>query len=261
MRHVLVASVLALFALAGCDAANGAADGRTEVRDGGDPGFDGGQADAGSTDIGKETPDAGEQPDAGISCADVGSPGTVPDAGCAYSDAGADPDAGFGPAVADSEEYLVWTQVQTRWYGVTNLEWVIRDHTVEIDSPSSEWIAAAFPGIDPSTITGYTQYDKPDDRYRLACGFSFGTPVYFLGDAEFDVAVAGDTEWETFGARHPGSHGVYEISRVGFNGARDEALVLVGSYQGYLSAAWYLLHLRKICGVWEPVEYKVVGAS
>ena len=67
--------------------------------------------------------------------------------------------------------------------------------------------------------------------------------------------------WAEFYQRYPDSHGILQLSRVGFNKKKDTALVYAGNQREGLSGAGYCILLSKRDGLWGVQETKMVWIS
>ena len=63
-----------------------------------------------------------------------------------------------------------------------------------------------------------------------------------------------DDAWKTFYSKYPESNGYLRLSRVGFNKAKDQALVSTGWMRGELAGEGYFVLLGKQDGSWKVLK-------
>lgn len=92
---------------------------------------------------------------------------------------------------------------------------------------------------------------------RLARSLAPGAELLFIDAHEYQALAPvkeGRRDWAPFYARYPDAAGVIFLSRVGFNGARTEALVEVGRGCGLGCGEGEFVFLRKSAGAWRVVD-------
>lgn len=107
-----------------------------------------------------------------------------------------------------------------------------------------------FDGAGADTFEDYRAQNRVPKRFRQLQ--SLPAKLVLLERKEFSKIFrsSGDDAWSRFEEKYPDSNGFIEFSAVGFDRARDEALVYVSRSCGSACAAgWYVL-LRRDAGGW-----------
>lgn len=86
-------------------------------------------------------------------------------------------------------------------------------------------------------------------RFKLHGGYKLLTQAE--QNHMFDESSSG---WDAFYAQYPLSSGIIYLSRVGFNLARTQALVVINNPKHYLAGSGYMVWMVKEQGVWTVKE-------
>jgi hypothetical protein len=96
---------------------------------------------------------------------------------------------------------------------------------------------------------------KNETSFQLERRFKLHVDYKLLTQAEenhlFDESSGG---WDAFYAQYPLSSGIIYLSRVGFNLARTQALVVINHPTHYLAGSGYMVWMVKEQGVWTVKE-------
>ncbi|MBU7024860.1 MAG: hypothetical protein HXS40_11915 [Theionarchaea archaeon] len=160
---------------------------------------------------------------------------------------------------SETEEYAVYNAV------IKDMSlgrfFVIRDHT----SPGlfkymgEPCFRCRFPLVEEVTAEDFVS--KNEQSYPLKNRFDVGALVVLISDEEVRGIFQGTFGWLEFYVRYPFSHGLTELSRVGFNAGMDQALVYVGNTEGGLSGEGYYVLLIKEEGRWIVQDKTLVWVS
>jgi len=109
--------------------------------------------------------------------------------------------------------------------------------------------------ISVETLDDYAARNKQsltfEKRFNLKAGYRI--VPYVQIEKLFDyVDLEGD--WKTFYSKYPGSNGYVRLSRVGFNKAKDQALVNTHWMRGSLSGEGHYVLLGKQDGSWKVLK-------
>lgn len=172
-----------------------------------------------------------------------------------------EPVAGQGKCEAD--EYAVYDTVLGSWE-FWRVAWaklvVIRDETTvpeELGSAKGvvrvvEWAQKQLP---EDIVQDFVEKNKTE--HALEPRFRIRGKCILISEKELaEIFNAG--WWPAFYARYPESHGVVELSRVGFNSRVSEGLVYFGNQWEGDSGAGQLVLLEKVSGRWR-VKWKVLA--
>lgn len=141
---------------------------------------------------------------------------------------------------------------------------VIDDHTDTDDEygddleETLQWVSDHIPAVDSATLNDFKL--KNDQSYPLGNYFDLPVKVLLFSDEEMKE-IFDDSGWSEFYERYPSAQGIMSVSRVGFNVARDQALVYVGSSCDWLYGAGYYVLLTKKNGIWTIQDEVMVWIS
>jgi hypothetical protein len=156
------------------------------------------------------------------------------------------------PATAEEEEYAVYSALISDKFGGGGGTVVIVDHTVGEYGKKMD----SMPGLDPEALTNYiARNHQPCTLYSQA--FKLAGKVALISSS----AYPGLDGWGEFYNQYPGSTGIIDVSRVGFNASRDKAFVYAGQMKGDLYGTGYCFTLEKKNGRWVVVDYEQVWIS
>ena len=167
-----------------------------------------------------------------------------------------------GKSVSDdgvsSEEYEIYsTLIQQKYVEPKTSLLVIEDRTFRYDfaiQDDEPWRDKPKKGvvIDP---TAAEDYESKNGTKWLLNKASFKLPVKleFITDLDLKAIFRGhwgELEWISYYRRYAGSRGFIMLSRIGFNTARTQALLYMGSRCGPGCGDLNFLLLERVNGIW-----------
>lgn len=172
--------------------------------------------------------------------------------------------------ISDHEEYAVYSALlQAQYPAKAPQILVIDDWTPSPErEPNIGFVGglaptgAGRPAVQPETAADFES--KGMHSFRLERKFSSNLSYVLVPESDLrdifhpDVnGKVGSQPWRDFYERYPGAQGIISLSRVGFNRAKDEALVYVINQADLTggSAVFYVLAKRR--GVWN-IEKRVL---
>jgi hypothetical protein len=178
--------------------------------------------------------------------------------GCRPPEAGAAFDCGDTEAVPAADFEIYSLAINHRFAGNAGNKAYFRSMTQPDDLLKCN--PANVAGAAQETVAAYLEANfLTDDCYSESCRRSFCLPGPFrvvldeqiVKAAEFDASLAGPHDKDPFDV------GYLWLSRLGFNAARDEALVYVALSCGKLCGEGHMILLRADAGVWEVANARV----
>ena len=192
--------------------------------------------------------------------AKAGAPATV--RGCASDE---------GTRNTDSEEYAVYAaaardmfdEKRIRLYVVGKYTSGYRTSDPEERGGLESEMNFQTAGFDREALADYVSKSRAG-RFELLGGLlKLGAPHRLVTETEIEglFARSCDVGWARFYRKYPGSQGNMTLSRVGFNKARDAAVVYLGNQSHCLAGAGYFVFLKKEGGVWRVLKKYMLWVS
>ena len=156
-------------------------------------------------------------------------------------------------AQIDTEQQAVYASLLQKLYSATS--YVIMDTTAT--SPTGVGDTAStldlmmqnMHGIDQKTADSFRV--RNDAAYPVRPDMDLGSAYVLLSQAEMGLIFSQNRDgWQLFYEQYPDAPGITTLSRVGFNGTLDQALVYVGTLSHWLAGAGYYVLLKKVNGAW-----------
>ncbi len=175
-----------------------------------------------------------------------------------------------GALISDPEEYAVFSALLKAQYPAKAPQILVIDDW----TPSSERepnigfvggltpMGAGRPAVQPETAADFES--KGMHSFRLER--KFGSDLSYVLVPESDLrdifhpdanGKVGSQPWRDFYEKYPGAQGIMSLSRVGFNKAKNEALIYVINQWGLVGGSAFYYVLVKRQGVWK-VEKRVL---
>lgn len=154
----------------------------------------------------------------------------------------------------ESPEYLVLLQVTRAFDPFPSTS--PQDETVDRSEPP-EWLSEAFPGLERETFLDYMNKNRTSARLTGPFLTRFDV-VLTTWRIEDQYGKSDRDPWEGFYEKYPRSSGFITLSRVGYNKARDQALVHFSRWQGVMSGSGYLVFLTRVNDTWSVVALETV---
>jgi hypothetical protein len=153
----------------------------------------------------------------------------------------------------DLEEQAVYAALLQGLYAASN--YVIMDATatgpggVGDTASSLARILLDMKGVDQATSDSFKL--RNETSVPLKPNMTLGSGYVLLSQAGMNLIFSQNRDgWQLFYERYPNTPGITTISKVGFNGTLDQALVYVGTMSHYLAGAGYFVLLKKVNGSW-----------
>lgn len=162
------------------------------------------------------------------------------------------------PDAIDAIDYQVYTVVLKQAYS-TSTYFVVNQKTATVKSITSSdktyktALVSEFPNLDQTIFTNFTS--KNDKIYNFDSKFEIApTPFKLLSTEEndYDFKTLGINEgWKAFHKQYGESNGIIDFSRIGFNNAKDQAVLETGRYTASLAAEGAIIYLVKENNIWK----------
>lgn len=144
---------------------------------------------------------------------------------------------GGKPRVGEIQVYVIYEETLTDSWKETELkdtlQWVCQKMSVTVEQEILDDFEA-----------------KNARSCPLGDFFDLPAKVMFIGETENIKIFWKGFLWLEFFAKYPFAQGIMELSRVGFNAEKNQALVYVGNQEDITAGAGYYVLLAKIDGVW-----------
>jgi hypothetical protein len=151
------------------------------------------------------------------------------------------------------EEQRVYTAVLARQYGASM--YVIMDTTATslsgTDNTSStlDHVLENMHGVAADTVTNFR--NRNDTIHELSPDMQIGSAYVLISQSVKSRFFSQNQDgWQLFYEQYPNSPGITTISRVGFSGNFDQALVYAGTQSQWLAGAGFYFLLLKVNGTW-----------
>ncbi|MDR2205289.1 MAG: hypothetical protein LBE36_03945 [Flavobacteriaceae bacterium] len=105
-------------------------------------------------------------------------------------------------------------------------------------------------GIEKETSDDFIKKNKLPIKLR-SNDFKTKKKIVFVSRKEKEKIFDDADGWENFYKMYENSQGILELSNIGFNRAKTQALVYYGNQSDFLAGAGYLVLFQKINGNWE----------
>ena len=182
----------------------------------------------------------------------------------------AEPSAPEPEVDVEREEYFVYDDLIRGEYWWDGIELVVLSNRTVVghgEKGSLEGAVArireALPGAQAETIADFERKNATPQELRADLFFRprpspggkdrivLGPEVKLISEGEKNKLFQKGDGWKRFYATYPESQGILDVSRVGFNGDRTQALVYAGNQSHWLAGAGFYVLLEKKDGKWE----------
>lgn len=179
-----------------------------------------------------------------------------------------------GAPVQDPDEYAVYTSVLKARYATKGVQkLVIDDYTPSPKRPpfigfigGMTFTGAKRPRVQPETARDFDA--KNQETFALENHFGLALPCILVAESNLHEIFHLDSKgyvteetWRRFYENYPGSQGIISLSRVGFNGTKDQALVYVANQSDLLGGAGLFFVLSKNNSKWEIQKSVMIWLS
>ncbi len=169
-----------------------------------------------------------------------------------------------GPEDSLAEEYEVYSALIRSVYN--NELIVIEDTTAQPDSglfaPSEavRFMRNYHPDLGDEIWSDFeTKNEAPSVLERR---FALGVEYVFISKQEIESIFSKNAGgWEDFYAKYPSSQGVLTLSRVGFNEAKDTAVLYAGNQSHWVAGEGNMVLMKKTAGAMRPSSGSTAGWS
>ena len=142
------------------------------------------------------------------------------------------------PKIYRNHGYVIMATTATDATGVDNT------------SQTLNYILQNMHGVASETVSSFQT--RNDRAYPIRPDMDLGSPYTLLTQAgRSRIFGQNQSGWEVFYNRFPQAPGITTLSRVGYNGTFDQALVYIGTQSNWLVGAGYYILLKKTNGVWD----------
>lgn len=124
--------------------------------------------------------------------------------------------------------------------------------------PDWDRLRERLPDLEAETIAGYSARNARSSPLRQFLDLPMEARL--LTEDEWK-AILDQGGWDAFYARFPGAPGLTELSRVGFNRERTQALIYMGTMSHYLAGAGFFYLLEKEGDSWKVKDQVMVWIS
>ena len=175
----------------------------------------------------------------------------------------------------DAEEYAVYSALISEVYVDEGVELIVIENRTRARLQGAERLnpdaaTGAPTETRPLRRLGQETFDDFLERNKqprsLQRRFDFKVKHVLVSNEEMEAVFAKEfvldrTAWDRFYAAYPRSQGRLQLSSVGFDKTKNQALVYVGNQKHFLSGAGYYVLLEKQNEVWVVLEKVTVWIS
>lgn len=158
-----------------------------------------------------------------------------------------------GPEHGLAEEYAVYSALIPSVYN--NALIVIEDTTAQPDSglfsPSeaARFMRNYHPELGDKIWSDFET--KNETPFVLERRFALSVEYVFISKQEIESIFSKNASgWEDFYAKYPGSQGILTLSRIGFNEAKDTAVLYAGNQSHWVAGEGNMVLMKKTAGRW-----------
>jgi hypothetical protein len=169
-----------------------------------------------------------------------------------------------GPEDGFAEEYEVYSALIQSVY--KNALIVIEDTTAQRDSglfsptDAARFMRNQWRELGNDILSDFqTKNEKPS---ALESRFTLSVRYTFISEQEIESIFSKNASgWEDFYAKYPGSQGILTLSRVGFNEAKDTAVLYAGNQSHWVAGQGNMVLMKKTAGRWTVQSQSMMWIS
>ncbi|TCN66743.1 hypothetical protein [Acetobacteroides hydrogenigenes] len=172
------------------------------------------------------------------------------------------------PDVIDEIDYQVYSAAISQVY--QNLTYIVvfqPTSSIKSITPSDtkykDILIGEFPNIDQNIFSDFVA--KNDKIYNLDLKFNVVPKPFKLFSSEESVyyfkTLSLDNGWKEFHNRYGQSNGIIDLSRIGFNSAKDQAILETGYYTASNAAEGAIVYLVKENNIWKVKKVVLTWVS
>jgi hypothetical protein len=152
--------------------------------------------------------------------------------------------------ICNAQEYSIYSTVLNSLNSDTNSEFVLYDSTVFYDlSNCKDFIKSHLPDLFDATINNYQSIS----RHKVK--------ILSIPDLELTCHLMNHDNISQWRAMYPNASALLQVSRVGFNSDKSQALVYFSEYSAPLDASGGLIFLQKEKNGWFIVKSLMIWIS
>jgi hypothetical protein len=160
----------------------------------------------------------------------------------------------------DDNEYQIYSLILNEKFTTSN-DLVVKQETTNSISTAFankyyQPLKTEFPSMDSTIFT--TIVENNVSAYNLDDQFTVSAKIITLISSEesqyFFISKDINQGWSDFYEKYPNSNGMIEMSRVGFNSDKSQAIVAVGHYYASLGADGFLIYLTREQNSWKIIK-------
>ena len=164
---------------------------------------------------------------------------------------------------ATADEYEVYSALIS---GYGNPLIVIEDTTANPDSglfsprDAVNTMRGQWPQLGKDILRDFEK--KNENPSLLQRRFTLGAKYVLISRREIESVFLNNGDgWDDFYTKYPGSQGILTLSRVGFNEARDTAVLYSGSQSNWLNGNGSMVLMKKAAGRWTVLDGATMWVS
>jgi hypothetical protein len=163
----------------------------------------------------------------------------------------------------DDEEYAVYSAVTNeRYINKDDKVFVLLDVTEAYTFDNTNTSRYLTKQLSPLEETFDDFKQKNTRPYRLERHFALKVPYVLISEKQDrEIFRHGPVGWKKFYEKYPQSPGEFRVSRVGFNRAKDKAILYISRSSGSLSGSGVVLTLSKKDNDWKIVDEFTIWQS
>jgi hypothetical protein len=186
-------------------------------------------------------------------------------AGCGASAATTTSATSATPAqtIATADEYDIYSALIS---GYSNPLIIIEDTTANPDSglfvpgDAVNTMKGQWPQLGKDILRDFEQ--KNENPSLLQRRFTLGAKYVLVSRREIESIFLNNGDgWDDFYTKYPGSQGILTLSRVGFNEAKDTAVLYSGSQSNWLNGHGSMVLMKKVAGRWTVLDGATMWVS
>jgi hypothetical protein len=168
--------------------------------------------------------------------------------------------------IFETEEYVVYATLIESWYVSDNTHLIVIEDYIGLDlwgDNLEERLASikeAFPNLTEEIMADFkTRNSQPSPLKPL---IPLKVPYVLISSQEMeDLFQINENGWDEFYKRYPNLQGTMTLSRVGFNGDVNQALVYVGNQSHWRAGSGHFVLLIKENDRWKVQNETMVWIS
>ncbi|HEX8566604.1 MAG TPA: hypothetical protein VF648_13240 [Pyrinomonadaceae bacterium] len=157
----------------------------------------------------------------------------------------------------DADEFLVYKAILQGFIRKETKRLVIKKQTSTVSENFASFFGEGLPNILPpllkETVDDFSSRNQKSAT--LTNKFDLNVKINFVGEEINKLfennAVGGKDGWKIFNKKYPNANGIIEVSRVGFNKSKTQALISLGQSCGWLCGNGSFRLLTKKNNKWE----------